>query len=86
MNELITNISKILKKHYPLSISLNQINTLSHFWIDSHDLSKFLSIRFNIDGMILNGQYKNIVISCPIEQFISCSIKKMDWNRYWIEN
>ena len=28
----------------------------------------------------------NIKIKCPTEQFLSCSIKKYDWNRFWIGN
>jgi hypothetical protein len=26
---------------------------------------------------------KDIKISCPTQQFLSCSIKKSDWNRFW---
>lgn len=37
------------------------------------------------DGNNISAKYKNITIKCPTEQFISCSIKKNDWNRYWIE-
>ncbi len=29
--------------------------------------------------------YKNIDISCPTKQFIQCSIKDIDWNRFWIQ-
>ena len=38
------------------------------------------------DGNSLNIKYKNMVILCPTEQFISCSIKKKDMNRFWIKS
>jgi hypothetical protein len=31
-------------------------------------------------------KYKNIEINCPTQQFISCSIKECDWNRFWIQS
>jgi len=31
LNKLKTNIDKILKKYYPLKISISKINNLSHF-------------------------------------------------------
>ena len=37
------------------------------------------------DGNSISIKYNNININCPTEQFISCSIKKYDWNRFWIE-
>lgn len=36
------------------------------------------------DGTSVEIKYGNIKIECPTEQFISCSIKKYDWNRFWI--
>jgi len=42
MNNLIISINKILKKNYPLKISFDKINTLSHFRIYSNDYNKFL--------------------------------------------
>jgi len=37
------------------------------------------------DGNTISVKYNNIEIQCPTQQFISCSIKKKDWNRFWIE-
>lgn len=37
------------------------------------------------DGNAIQIKYKNIQIECPTQQFISCSIKDSDWNRFWIE-
>ena len=37
------------------------------------------------DGNAVSIKYNNIEILCPTEQFISCSIKKNDWNRFWKE-
>ena len=76
MNNLIININKILEKNYPLEISFNKINNLSHFWILSNDYSKFLTININIDGVILHGQYKNYQIIKVITTEI------MNWNKY----
>ena len=36
------------------------------------------------DGNPEKIKYKNIEILQPTEQFISCSIKKYDWNRFWL--
>lgn len=76
MDNLIININKILKKNYPLKISFDKINTLSHFWILSNDFNKFLNIRISINGLILNGQYKNYQIVKVITTVI------LDWNKY----
>ena len=75
MDQLINN-NKILKKNYPLKISCNKIDTLSHFFINCHDTNKFLSINITIDGIILNGQYKKY----QIEKVITTDI--IDWNKY----
>jgi len=37
------------------------------------------------DGNTIQIPYKDIIISCPTEQFISCSIKEKDWWRFWTE-
>jgi len=37
------------------------------------------------DGNSVSIKNNNIELLCPTEQFISCSIKKTDWNRFWIE-
>ena len=36
------------------------------------------------DGNQVLIKKNNIEILCPTEQFISCSVKKYDWNRFWI--
>lgn len=38
------------------------------------------------DGNNISVKNNKIEILCPTEQFISCSVKKNDWNRFWIEN
>lgn len=38
------------------------------------------------DGNSIEIKYKNIFIECPTEQFLSCSVKQIDWNRFWIGN
>ena len=73
MNNLI---NKILKKNYPLEISFDKINTLSHFWVLSNYYNKFLTININIDGLILNGQYKNYQIVKVI------TTETLDWKQY----
>jgi hypothetical protein len=37
------------------------------------------------DGNSVEIKFGNIKIEAPTEQFISCSIKKCDWNRFWIQ-
>ena len=60
-NKLVEKTNHILLKYYPVKISFDKINTLSHFWILSNDFNKFLNIRISINGLILNGQYKNVM-------------------------
>jgi len=76
--KLVEKINKILLKYYPLKISFDKINTLSHFHILSYDYKKFLPINMNIDGVILNGEYKNY----QIVKVITTEI--FDWKRYII--
>ena len=52
--KLVEKIIHILLKYYPLKISFDKINTLSHFRILSNDNERFLTINMNIDGVILN--------------------------------
>ena len=55
------------------SITSNQLKLIGHSGTTSGD------------GNSIKIKYKNINIICPTEQFLSCSIKKYDWNRFWIE-
>ena len=64
------------------------INVVLKFgYIDkkSNLILKGISGTTSGDGNPKIIKYKNIIIQCPTEQFISCSIKNKDWNRYWIE-
>ena len=47
MNNLIISINKILKENYPLEISFDKINSLSHFWIKSNNYNKFFPFNIN---------------------------------------
>jgi len=38
------------------------------------------------DGNAILVKYENIEINCSTEQFISCSIKECDWNRFWMQS
>jgi len=76
MNKIITSINRTLKENYPLKISFDEINNLSHFFILSNDWNKFLTINININGLILNGPYKKY----QIVQVITTEI--MDWKKY----
>jgi len=74
--KLVEKINKILKKYYPIKISFNKINTLSHFRILSNNYERFLKININIEGVILNGEYKNY----QIVKVITTEI--FDWGKY----
>ena len=76
MNNFIKKINKILKKNYPLDILFEDIHYLSHFWIRSNDWNKFLPFNIDIDGLILNGQYKNYKIIKVLTN------KLLDWKTY----
>jgi hypothetical protein len=76
MNQFIHDINKIIKKNYPLNIPFDKIDTLSHFWIQSNDTTKFLTINININGIILNGKYKNYQI------FKVITSEVISWNKY----
>ena len=76
--KLVKKINHILLKYYPIKISFDKINTLSHFSILSYDYKRFLLINMNIDGVILNGEYKNY----QIVKVITTEI--FDWKRYII--
>jgi hypothetical protein len=70
---LVKKINKILLKYYPIKISFDKINTLSHFRILSNDYKKILPL--NID---MNGEYKNYKIVKVI------TTETFDWNKYII--
>ena len=76
--KLIEKTNHILLKYYPIKISFDKINTLSHFQILSNDYKRFLTINIDIDGVILNGEYKNYQIVKVI------TTKIFDWERYII--
>jgi hypothetical protein len=71
--KLVEKINKILLKYYPIKISFDKINTLSHFRILSNDYKKILPL--NID---MNGEYKNYKIVKVI------TTETFDWNKYII--
>ena len=74
--KLIEKTNHILSKYYPVKISFDKINTLSHFQIVSNDYKRFLTINIDIDGVILNGEYKNYQIVKVI------TTKIFDWEKY----
>jgi hypothetical protein len=74
--KLVEKTNHILSKYYPVKISFDKINTLSHFQIVSNDYKRFLTINMNIDGVILNGEYKNYQIVKVI------TTKIFDWEKY----
>lgn len=37
------------------------------------------------DGNSIEIKYNNICLNCPTEQFLTCSVKETDWNRFWSE-
>ena len=73
------NIKRFNKRCYGQILKFGYISKKSNL------ILKGISGTTSGDGNSENIKYKNIIIKCPTEQFISCSIKNKDWNRYWIE-
>jgi hypothetical protein len=73
------NIIRFNKKCYGKILKFGMVNS-------DKLILKGISSTTSGDGNAIPVKYKNIEIYCPTEQFISCSIKKYDWNRFWIEN
>ena len=73
------NIKRFNKRCY------GQILKFGYIGKNSNLILKGISGNTSGDGNSKNIKYKNIIIECPTEQFISCSIKNKDLNRYWIE-
>ena len=74
--KLVEKINHILLKYYPLKLSFDKINTLSHFHIKSNDYKRIFLINMNIDGIILNREYKNYQIVKVI------TTETFDWDKY----
>jgi hypothetical protein len=74
------NIKRYTKNCFGQKIKFGTINNKN-----SQLILKGHSDTTSGDGNNIYIKYKNITIGCPTEQFISSSIKKNDWNRYWIE-
>lgn len=75
-NDLIININKILKTNYPLKSSFDNINTLSHFWINHTLSNKILPFQIDINGYIISGKYKTYKIINVITS------EKFTWKQY----
>lgn len=69
--KLVEKVNILLVKYYPIKISFDKINTLSHFRILSNDYKKILQL--NID---MNGEYKNYKIVKVI------TTETFDWDKY----
>jgi len=76
MNNLIKTVNNIVSKYYPVKIAFNKIHTLSHFFIESNNHNKFLPFNIDINGLILDGEYKNYKIVKVITN------ETLDWNNY----
>jgi hypothetical protein len=75
------NIKRFSKKCYGKSIKFGRIDNNK----ESNLILKNMSGTTSGDGNSIEINYKNININIPTEQFLECTIKKYDWNRYWIE-
>jgi hypothetical protein len=74
-----SNIKRYNKICYGQNLKFGTINRKSQLVL--HGLSNTCSGDHNS----ISIDYKNIRINCPTEQMFSCSVKKKDWNRFWIE-
>lgn len=75
------NITRYTKNCFGQKIKFGTINNNTNMQL----ILKGHSGTTSGDGNAETIKYKSINILCPTEQFISCSIKKTDWNRYWIQ-
>ena len=73
------NIKRFTKKLYRKTLKFGTISETSNLVL------KGFSGTTSGDGNAVSIKYKNIIIECPTEQFISSSIKKIDYNRFWCE-
>jgi hypothetical protein len=72
-----TKINRYSKKCYG--------QTIKYGTIESNQLTLFgHSGTSSGDCNAIQIKYNNITIQCPTQQFISSSIKKYDYNRFWI--
>jgi hypothetical protein len=72
-----------LKKYYPISIPFNNIKNLSHFNLQNiHNFHKFLPFHMNINGLILDGEYKDY----KIIKVITSINKVLNWDKYILLN
>lgn len=76
------NITRYTKNCFGQKIKFGSISTNN---TNNQLILKGHSGTTSGDGNAETIKYKTITIQCPTEQFISCSIKKTDWNRYWIQ-
>lgn len=74
-----SDIKRYTEKHYGQTIKFGTIST------DSQLVLHGISNTTSGDGNAINILFKNINIFCPTEQFLSCSIKEKDLNRFWVE-
>jgi hypothetical protein len=79
MNNLIYKINKLLEK---FKMTFNDIHKLSHFYIESNNWNKFISIHFDINEKILNSDY----ISKPIHNLVWNSKNDSKNNINYTEN
>ena len=75
------NITRYTKNCFGQKIKFGTINNNTNMQL----ILKGHSGTTSGDGNAETIKYKSINILYPTEQFISCSIKKTDWNRYWIQ-
>ena len=60
---LLQNIcNDILQKYYPMESNFENIYNLFHFKIISQNWNQYLPFHFNLEGNIIDSQYKNYKI------------------------
>lgn len=85
-DELKREVNNLLFIYYPVKTEFNKINNLSHFFINSSNWNKFLQYSFDINGVILNGTYKNYIIKNVItktnnylwKDFLFCAVSYLN--------
>jgi hypothetical protein len=76
MQRFHETVDLILKKKYPVDISVGDITELSHFFVFTYDDARFVNLHFSLDGVVQSGAHAG----WRIVQVVTT--ETMDWVQY----